>query len=260
MNAMNDDTGLAAEHVNRTGTPLGSALAILRCFTPQAAILGVTEIASLVGQHKSTVSRTLSTLEAEGLVERDSATGKFQLGLGLLELSAALLADLDVRRVARPVLARLTDEVNETSSLLIWNEGHAISVEHVPAKRAIRHETQLGTIYATTASSSVRAFLAGFPAEECRAMLANGQVQPVGSVDEVLSLMADESAAGVFVNDGQTSPEEVGVSAPVVDRNGDVVAVVLVAAPRSRVDGAVIKRLGSAVTAAAEAISRGLAG
>jgi DNA-binding IclR family transcriptional regulator len=67
-------------------------------------VLGVTEIARRVGLHKSTVSCALATLEQAGLVERDAKRGRFQLGIGVIGLAGPLLANLDVRRVARSAL------------------------------------------------------------------------------------------------------------------------------------------------------------
>jgi IclR family transcriptional regulator, acetate operon repressor len=68
-------------------------------------LLGVTEIARRVGLHKSTVSRTLPTLERVGLVERDPGSGCFQLGIGVIGVTGPLLANLDVCRVALSALA-----------------------------------------------------------------------------------------------------------------------------------------------------------
>lgn len=43
--------------------------------------VGVTEIATQVGLHKSNVSRILATLEQADIVERDGQSRKFRLGL-----------------------------------------------------------------------------------------------------------------------------------------------------------------------------------
>ena len=81
-----------------------NAIAVLRTFTGDEPLLGVTEIANRVGLHKSTVSRILATFEQEHLVERDPETRRFRLGLGLIAVAGPLLAELEERRVAYPVL------------------------------------------------------------------------------------------------------------------------------------------------------------
>lgn len=49
------------------------ALDILLCFTTRSD-LGLTEIATQIGLHKSTVHRLMATLEEKGFVIRDAAT------------------------------------------------------------------------------------------------------------------------------------------------------------------------------------------
>ena len=70
-----------------------NAIAVLRTFTADEPLLGVTEIANRVGLHKSTVSRILATFEQEHLVERDAETRRFRLGLGLIAVAGPLLAE-----------------------------------------------------------------------------------------------------------------------------------------------------------------------
>ena len=72
-----------------------NAIAVLRSFTADDPLLGVTEIANRVGLHKSTVSRILATFEQENLVERDADTRRFRLGLGLISVAGPLLAELE---------------------------------------------------------------------------------------------------------------------------------------------------------------------
>ena len=64
------------------------AVDMLRCLASDTPLLGVTEIASIVGMHKSSVSRMVATLEDEDLVERDPTSKRIRLGPGLLSLVA----------------------------------------------------------------------------------------------------------------------------------------------------------------------------
>ena len=56
------------------------ALDILMCFTKDSE-LALTEISTLIGLHKSTVHRLLTTLEDKGFVVRNKETEKYRLGL-----------------------------------------------------------------------------------------------------------------------------------------------------------------------------------
>lgn len=62
------------------------ALAVLQLFLKEERPLSVTRISKLMDLHKSTVSRTMDTLERRGFVQKDSETGKYWLGLQVYAL------------------------------------------------------------------------------------------------------------------------------------------------------------------------------
>jgi IclR family transcriptional regulator, acetate operon repressor len=243
---------------------LRNGLAVLRAFSVDEPLLGVSEIATKVGLHKSTVSRILATLELEDLVERDPSTRRFRLGLGVIAMAGPLLANLDVRRVAYPVLDDLSRRTDETAALMVWDEGEAICVEQVPSRHQVKHTTPLGTRYSTAASSSVQVFLAGLEPFAVRSLVMKGAVDLPGLTEAVLDAyllrLREVADRGYAVNYGETSLEEVGVAAPVFDHRGGVVAAVLLSAPRFRISTGQLPMIGEAVMAAAGAVSSRLGG
>ena len=248
----------------RAPSPISNAVAVLRCFSVDEPLLGVTDIAARVGLHKSSASRILATLESEGLVERDEPSRRYRLGLGLIAIAGPLLADLDERRVAYPVLWDLAERTGETTALLLWNGHEAVSVEQIPSRHQVKHTTTLGTRYATALSSSVQVFLATLAPERVRSLLASGTVAYAetddAGLDAYAARLAEAAERGYAVNYGETSIEEVGVAAPVYDHRGDVAAAVLVSAPRFRVSPEQLTALGEACALAAADVTRRLGG
>ena len=57
------------------------ALAVLQLFLKEERPLSVTRISKVMELHKSTVNRTLETLEHRGFIQKDEETGKYWLGL-----------------------------------------------------------------------------------------------------------------------------------------------------------------------------------
>ena len=164
------DSAEATEN-HRGISVLRNGIAVLRSFTVDEPLLGVSEIAAKVGLHKSTVSRILATLELEDLVERDPTTKRFRLGLGVIGMAGPLLADLDVRRVAYPVLVELCRRTGETAALMVRDGAEVVCVEQVPSRHQVKHTTPLGTRYNTAASSSVQVFLAELDSVNVRSLL-----------------------------------------------------------------------------------------
>ncbi len=170
-----------------------NAIAVLRTFTADEPLLGVTEIANRVGLHKSTVSRILATFEQEHLVERDPETRRFRLGLGLIAVAGPLLAELEERRVAYPVLRELTEQTGETSALMVWNGAESMCVEQIASHHQIKHSTPLGARYTDAMSASVQVFLSAAPAERVRTLLRSGAISYPGLDDSRPERLPDQA-------------------------------------------------------------------
>jgi IclR family transcriptional regulator, acetate operon repressor len=241
-----------------------NAIAVLRTFTADEPLLGVTEIANRVGLHKSTVSRILATFEQEHLVERDAETRRFRLGLGLIAVAGPLLAELEERRVAYPVLRELSEQTGETSALMVWSGDEAICVEQIASHHQIKHTTPLGARYSDALSASVQVFLAREPEPRVRSLLSSGAITYPGldesSLDAYLVRLKDDLRRGWAINYGETSIDEVGLAAPVHDHRGEVVAAVLIPAPRFRVSQDRLQALGESCAAAAGKVTARLGG
>ena len=241
-----------------------NAVAVLRTFTADEPLLGVTEIANRVGLHKSTVSRILATFEQEHLVERDAETRRFRLGLGLIAVAGPLLAELEERRVAYPVLRELSEQTGETSALMVWSGDESICVEQIASHHQIKHTTPLGARYSDALSASVQVFLAQEPEARVRSLLSSGVITHPGvdepSLDAYVVRLQDGLRRGWAINYGETSIDEVGLAAPVYDHRGEVVAAVLIPAPRFRVSQDRLQALGESCAAAAGKVTARLGG
>jgi DNA-binding IclR family transcriptional regulator len=241
-----------------------NAIAVLRTFTADEPLLGVTEIANRVGLHKSTVSRILATFEQERLVERDPETRRFRLGLGLIAVAGPLLAELEERRVAYPVLRELAEQTGETSALMVWNGSESMCVEQIASHHQIKHSTPLGARYNDALSASVQVFLAAESPDRVRTLLRSGAITYPGldetGLEDYLVRLKDAGQRGWTINYGDTSLDEVGVAAPVYDHRGGVVAAVLIPAPRFRVSPETLQNLGESCLTAARRVTSRLGG
>lgn len=225
-------------HPQGAAASLFNGLAVLQAFSIENPALGVSQIAAKVGLHKSTVSRILSGLAETSFVEREPESGRYRLGLGVIALSAPLLAELDIRRAALPHLEELMEETAETAAVAVWNGSEAVVVEQVPSPHQVKHSASIGTRYPRFESSSVRVFLAELAPEHVGRLLDSGRISReerggfTESVDRQLARIREQ---GYAVNDGLTAQEEFGVSAPVRDFRGFAVGCITLSAPRSRV-------------------------
>src|SRR5690242_15148932 len=91
---------------------LARGLDVLRAFTPQDGLLGNHEIAARTGLPRPTISRLTHTLTRLGYLKHSERLGKYQLGTAVLSLGYAVLANIGLRQVARPLMQELADQVN----------------------------------------------------------------------------------------------------------------------------------------------------
>lgn len=255
---MGDNDSFKAE--GRGPSVIANVIDVLRCFTIDEPLRGVTAIADQVGLHKSTVSRILATLEEQRIVERDEASRKYRLGLGLITIAGPLLANLDVRRVAIDELQALAERTEETVALTIWDGDAAVTVEQVPSRQLVKHTSLMGSRYATGMSASVQVFLAGLPQPAAQELVTSRRIHFDTAVGPAayLDRLAEVRTQGFAVNHGEASPDEVGIAAPILDHRGEIVAAVLIAAPFFRVPESALGELTDACRASAVLIGQRL--
>ncbi|MCL2864785.1 MAG: IclR family transcriptional regulator [Lachnospiraceae bacterium] len=93
---------------------LEKAMNVLGCFTVTKPELGITDISQELDLYKSTVHNIVSTLELCGYLEQNTTTGKYRLGLKILELSHVLSSTMGSHNVIHRCLTELVEETDET--------------------------------------------------------------------------------------------------------------------------------------------------
>jgi DNA-binding IclR family transcriptional regulator len=170
------------------------AVALLDALAGSESGLGVNELARRIGVNASTASRLLATLQEGGLVTRDQGGGPYRLGLRLVTLADRVLAQQDVRTLARPLLMRLAAETGETATLSLPADQAAITVDFVQSPSSVVSMARVGRPsipHATAAGKVMLAFAQGAPV----AAEAAGHTDGVGVVAAARAVEVAEDAA-----------------------------------------------------------------
>ena len=208
------------------------ALDILLCFANESD-LGLTEIASRVDLHKSTVHRLLASLEGKGFIIRDPASEKYKLGYRVWELSANLMQSDDMSVVLLPEMERLRDLVGETISLYVRDGNERIRIQAVQSRLAVRRVAPIGARLPLIVGASSK-ILVAFAEKSVQEEILEG------SWPEGMSRASFEQQLEHIVEAGYaTSIEEresgaASVAAPIYNRAGQVVAALSISGPASR--------------------------
>jgi DNA-binding IclR family transcriptional regulator len=240
------------------------AIAILRCFSRKRPELGVTELSRELGVHKSTVSRLLSTLESEGFVNRNPDTGRFRLGVGLIELAGLVIIHTDLRNVARPRLSQLAEQTLETVNLAVRDHNRVINIELIPSRdRRILNIGWVGRHTPLHVSSTGKVFLAHLSETELATLLkeplerfTEHTITDPEALREELSITRERGFATGF------EELEIGlnaIGAPIRDHTGSVIAAVSTAGPAYRLSREhILEKVADDVVNCAQDISRAL--
>ena len=145
---------------------LARGLDVLRAFSQQGGVLGNQDLARITGLPKPTISRMTYTLSKLGYLSYSTQLEKYQLDAGVLALGYAYTSNLQVRRIAKPIMERLAERVNLSVGLTIRERLTMIYVENCRGDDAQALRMDVGSSLPISTSAAGRAYLAGLPQEE----------------------------------------------------------------------------------------------
>jgi DNA-binding IclR family transcriptional regulator len=247
----------------RTGQPsrervaaLGRSLAILDALA-DGGELGTNELARRAGTTASTVSRQLGTLVESRLVEHDPQTGRYRLGMRLVELANSVLLRLDVRTVARPHLQALVEQLDETATLSVPGEPDAVTVDFVRSQQYVQGNTHVGRpsiAHATAAGKVMLAFTERQPKRPLQGYTERTITDPVRLAEE-LERIRRRGFAEAFE---ERELDLNAIAAPVWSSGRELVAIIAVHGPVRRFGRAAARQGLPLLLEHASAISREL--
>jgi DNA-binding IclR family transcriptional regulator len=223
----------------------------------EGGALGTNEIARRTGATASTVSRQLGTLASARLVEHVPESGRYRLGIRLVELASAVLLRLDVRSTARPHLEALVAEVGETATLSVPGEPDAVTVDVVRTHHYVQSATQLGrpsVAHATAAGKVMLAFTGRLPRPPLR-RYTDATITSLPELERELKRIRERGWAEAYE---EREPGLNAVAAPVFASDSTLAGIVGLQGPVPRFGRAAARRALPLVRARAEAISREL--
>ncbi len=221
---------------------------------------GVTDLASDIGVHKSTVSRLLTALEEHELVEQAYERGKYRLGFGILRLANAVSGQLDITQQGREICERLAVEVGETVNVAVLRSHYAVNVDQARGPTSIGSHNWVGELTPLHATSSGKILLAFMSSDARRELLADvgltRYTERTITSHDVLDRQLDAVAGDGFV----VSVEELehgltAVAAPIRDHTGTVIAALSVSGPVYRLTADRAREIAPTVMEAAASIS-----
>lgn len=161
-------------------TALARGLDVLGAFRSRDRTLGNQELARRCGLPKSTISRLTYTLTKHGYLEQaDDGRGAsgYRLGTAVLALGSAMLARMDMRQLARPLMQELADHAQAMVSLGVRDRLSMIYVENCRSESALTLSLDVGSRIPLATTAMGRACLAACTERERQELMARIEAQ-----------------------------------------------------------------------------------
>lgn len=242
---------------------LHNALRLLKMFSVEEPVWGVSELAQELGVVKSTAHRLVSTLASEGFVTKDHQTQKYRLGGSLLVLGNAFTARFRMKREkVYPWLKELVQQTGETAHIGVLQGNHVVYLYKLDSQSPVRLLSYVGKqnpVHCTSSGQAILAFQPVFIIKEVldRGLPAYGP-NSLTSSKAMMEKLARVRELGYAVSEEELHAGVTSVGAPVRSRNGHVVVSVNIAGPISRIHRRNLPRLAKWVVQMAEGISNTL--
>jgi len=162
-------------------TALARGLSILRSFGAGDHWLGNQEMAERTGLAKPTVARLSHTLTRLGYLRYSESLKKYGLGTSVLGLGYAALGQMDVRRIARPLMQALAEHTHVCVNLGVNDHLSMVYIDRYANASSYTVQLDVGSRVPVANTSIGRAYLCA---------LADRERQPL--LDELRAAHADD--------------------------------------------------------------------
>lgn len=199
--------------MNAPSDVLGRAGAVLRAVaTHEPDGTTTSAVARAAGLPRPTAHRLLASLQGEGLVDRDPASGRWLLGPELYFLGVAAAPRYDVTALAQPVVRRLARATDESAFFSVRRGDETICLVREDGSFPIRsHVLSEGVRFPLGVASAGMVLLAHLPDREITDYLDRSDLDAAEAWDHV----ARTRETGYAVNPGLVVEGSWGLGAAV---------------------------------------------
>jgi len=199
---------------------LGRGLEVLACFRHGDRMLGNQDLARACGLPKSTVSRLTNTLTKLGYLVYVEESAKYSLGIATLSLGSAMLARLDIRKLAHPRMQELAEFGQCMVSLGTRDRLSMLYIDVVRGSGAVTLSLDMGARIQIATSAMGRAYITAVSEaerneimERVRELVAEDRWSEIkAGIDRAMS---DIRELGVCCSFGEWQKDVNGIAVPV---------------------------------------------
>ena len=116
---------------NKKLNTVGKVVAIIETIQAAGRSLSIKEIAESLELNKSSLHHHIKTLTANGYLQQDGESRKYDIGLNLVRVGQSYLQRLNVRERGHYYLEQLSRELNETVHMMVLDRDELVYIDKV---------------------------------------------------------------------------------------------------------------------------------
>jgi len=219
---------------------LERALTILNKLSEYPDGLQIVRLSEQVGLSKSTVHRLLATLTNMNYVEKNADTDKYKLGLQTLFLARNFLNSNTLVQTARPLLTKLSKEVNETIHLCIRDQEEVLYVDKIESTQTIRMFSRIGSRAPMYCTAVGKILLSGLDSDTQEDMLSKMVLtsktpSTITSKESLREEISKVKQQGFALDNIENEKDLRCIAAPIYNHEGTIIASFSISGPSTRV-------------------------
>ena len=137
-----------------------NALDLLNAICDEGGEARVCQLSKRLGMSKTSVFRLLATFESRGFVERSDDSLRYRLGLSACEMGQKIIARMGVLRKARPTMAQLARQCNESVYFVVRRNDYVLMLDMVDVTQQVKITPLVGLRFPLATTAAGRIFLA----------------------------------------------------------------------------------------------------
>lgn len=210
-------------------TALARGLDVLKCFGAGDPFLGNNQIAERTGLAKSTVSRLTYTLCETGYLEYVPEHNKYRLTTAVISLGYASLAQMDVRKIARPLMQALAEHTQASVNFGVRDRLNMVYIDTYRNASTYAVHLNVGSEIFIGTTSMGRAYLAALQEEKREKLLVEireANPEDWARIKEgVDQAFLEYRERGYCLSLGDWRPESHAIAVPLVPEDGSDIMV-----------------------------------
>jgi DNA-binding IclR family transcriptional regulator len=192
---------------------------------------------------KGTVHRLLLSLSYFGYIKQDTNTKKYLLGLKLLELGNLIINQLDLRKLAEPLLKELVESTRETVHMVIIENNEVVYIDKIETEEntgGLKMASMVGSRNPAHCSAVGKVLVSYFSDEEIDALIREKGLpqKTVHTITDPLKLKEELiiiKKQGYAIDDEENEAGIRCVAAPIFNNKGKAVSAISLSGPAFRV-------------------------